>query len=142
MAEIPSAPVERLIRKAGAQRVIVFMSTKPFGACLVVALLFLAFSAIASAENVVSSTSTQIVRCTEITSPGYYQLAVDLYGSHGYDDWCIKITANDVVLDGNEHSITRGGGVFGGRGIFIENANNVTVKNSKSQTLLGVSPLA
>ncbi len=74
--------------------------------------------------------SPQITECTDISLPGSYELTADLE----HESTCIRISANDVTLDGNGHSITRlesdetsarGLHVFGGR----KDLENVSVTN-------------
>ncbi|MEM2031021.1 MAG: NosD domain-containing protein [Archaeoglobaceae archaeon] len=68
---------------------------------------------------------TDISQCTEITKSGYYKLNKSISGLLSGKDYCIKISADNVVLDGQGFSIT---GTGSGKGIFVQ-ANNVTIKN-------------
>lgn len=54
-------------------------------------------------------------------------LGNNIFGLQSGKDYCIKISANDVVLDGNGFSITGSGNNFG---IYVI-ANNVTIRNLK-----------
>ena len=60
----------------------------------------------------------------EITEPGYYVLTVDVINLTS--NYGIKISANDVVLDGQGH-VVDGSGT--GYGVYIQERSNVTVKN-------------
>ena len=61
---------------------------------------------------------------TVLNSPGKYVLENDLTGCAGA--FAIKITSDDVDLDLNGHVISGSGGGFG---VYIFNADDVTVKN-------------
>ncbi|MEM4271979.1 MAG: right-handed parallel beta-helix repeat-containing protein [Candidatus Bilamarchaeaceae archaeon] len=76
----------------------------------------------------VFSAPVGIVSCQEISAPGEYALKTDLTGTDGANNYCIKISAADVVLDCAGHSITaEGGGTYG---ILIGSAtSNSTVRN-------------
>jgi len=67
-----------------------------------------------------------ISNCTQIDSPGYYYLTRDLAGVEGWS--CIKISASDVVFDGNGFSIV-GDGSGDGISVFNFSISNVTIKN-------------
>ncbi|MEM3505164.1 MAG: NosD domain-containing protein [Archaeoglobaceae archaeon] len=71
------------------------------------------------------SPPTDISQCTEITKSGYYRLVNSISGLLSGKDYCIKISANNVVLDGQGFSIT---GTGSGKGIFVQ-ADSVTIKN-------------
>jgi PGF-pre-PGF domain-containing protein/PGF-CTERM protein len=88
---------------------------KSFAGVLVLVLLCLQT---ASAETPISS-------CTNINSPGYYNLTSDLNGNYDNQAYCIGIFASDVVLEGNGHSLITGSGV----GIYVYGVSNVTIKN-------------
>ncbi|MEM2345446.1 MAG: NosD domain-containing protein [Archaeoglobaceae archaeon] len=60
-----------------------------------------------------------ITSCTEITSSGYYVLGNDISGQHK----CLNISANNVVVYGNGHSIKKSDGYTG---VYIK-ANKVTI---------------
>ncbi|MGC9146108.1 MAG: right-handed parallel beta-helix repeat-containing protein, partial [Nitrososphaeria archaeon] len=65
---------------------------------------------------------------TNITQPGYYELAANLNGtqSAGY---CIGIFASNVVLNGNGHWLN---GTGSGAGIYVSaSASNVTIESIK-----------
>jgi parallel beta-helix repeat protein len=62
----------------------------------------------------------------EITKPGYYVLTVD--GINLTSDYGIRISADDVVLDGQGH-VVDGDGTEHGYGVYIQERSNVTVKN-------------
>ncbi|MEM2176246.1 MAG: right-handed parallel beta-helix repeat-containing protein [Archaeoglobaceae archaeon] len=80
------------------------------------ALLFLSLAPVLAVD---------VDKCTEITQPGYYRLVNDISGILSGKNYCIGIFANDVVLDGQEFSISGRGS---GYGIYIS-ASNVTIKN-------------
>ncbi|MEM4689591.1 MAG: NosD domain-containing protein [Archaeoglobaceae archaeon] len=77
-------------------------------------------------ENYMFMTVNTISSCSEITSAGYYVLTRDLNGLKSGEDYCIKISANDVVLNGQDFKLT---GVRWNDGMRIESVSNVTVKN-------------
>lgn len=74
-----------------------------------------------------SQSPTPIRSCRTIDSPGAYTLTRDITTER---DSCIEITANDVVLDGNQHAVT---GNESGAGISVDGSSspitNVTVRN-------------
>ncbi|MEM2638378.1 MAG: NosD domain-containing protein, partial [Candidatus Hadarchaeales archaeon] len=80
------------------------------------ALLFLSLAPVLAVD---------VDKCTEITQPGYYRLVNDISGLLSGKDYCIKISASNVVLDGQGFSIN---GTGSGKGILVQ-ANNVTIKN-------------
>ncbi|MEM2023100.1 MAG: hypothetical protein QXI31_05420, partial [Archaeoglobaceae archaeon] len=61
----------------------------------------------------------------DITESGNYRLNQSISGLLSSKDYCIRISANDVVLDGQGFSMTGSGS---GKGILVQ-ANNVTVTN-------------
>lgn len=74
--------------------------------------------------------SNQIESQTTITQPGTYTLARDIPSGGGtrLSEACIRIEADDVVLDGKGHTVS-GNGVSDTTGIVVSNVQNVTVKN-------------
>ncbi|MEM4155818.1 MAG: right-handed parallel beta-helix repeat-containing protein, partial [Archaeoglobaceae archaeon] len=87
----------------------------------ILAVLFLVWSIFpAFAEDF-----TNVSECMDITQSGNYRLNQSISGLLGGEEYCIKISANDVVLDGHGFSMT-GSGI--GAGIIVE-ANNVTIIN-------------
>jgi parallel beta-helix repeat protein len=74
------------------------------------------------------SAQTPISSCTEITSSGYYYLTQNLTGLKSGANYCIGIRANNVVLDGNGHSLT-GPNPNSYTGVYIFGVSNVMVKN-------------
>jgi len=75
----------------------------------------------------VASAQTPISSCTDITSSGYYYLTQNLIGLKSGVNYCIKISASNVVLDGNGHSLTGSGS---GAGVYVfGGVSSVTVKN-------------
>jgi len=66
--------------------------------------------------------------CMEISSNGYYRLTQDIFGVLSDKSYCIKISSDNVVLDGQGRSIN-GGGNSNSYGILIVSSNNVTLKN-------------
>jgi len=76
----------------------------------------------------VASAQTPISSCKDINSPGYYYLTQNLIGLKSGANYCIKISASNVVLDGNGHSLT-GSGTEYYDGVYVDSASNITVKN-------------
>lgn len=76
-----------------------------------------------------STQSTEISSCTVIDQPGSYVLTADIEDSAKRN--CVRITANDVSLDGQGHTIDSNGD--GKRGIYVHNEesrlSNVTVRD-------------
>jgi hypothetical protein len=85
-----------------------------------------------------ASGATAIDGCTNITSPGEYELAGDVEGNASSD--CIEIRSSDVTLDGNGHTVAGPGpdarednAVY--RGIYVtrndgdETVDDVVVRN-------------
>lgn len=82
--------------------------------------------------------ATEVDSCTVIDEPGQYELVGDIEGTA--TDACIQIKSDDVVLDGNGHTV-RGEDVESGVGILVFNGsregypregsalNDVTVRN-------------
>lgn len=90
--------------------------------------------------------SHEIDSCTTIDQPGRYELTKDIMNS---SDDCIRISASNVILDGQGHTID---GTGNGTGVdvdppsgliadlFSKNAMNVTVKNMKiTDCFIGIS---
>ena len=79
---------------------------------------------------------TTITECQEIDEPGEYVLGDDLSAEGD----CLRITASDVTLDGNDHTIDGDGT---GRGLFIESSEstvrNLTIQNFETGIDLGGS---
>ncbi len=73
--------------------------------------------------------TTKIGSCTKITKPGQYLLAHDIHnGKTAISTGCIKIRADNVVLDGRDHTLD-GFGVSDTSGVHVDGASNVTVRN-------------
>lgn len=72
---------------------------------------------------------TQIDECTRITEPGVYVLTTDIEDNQEtrLSETCIRITADDVVLEGDGH-VVDGRGISDTRGVTATGAN-VTVRN-------------
>jgi parallel beta-helix repeat protein len=81
---------------------------------------------IAASMSIVNAFSSQqtLISCMDITTPGYYYLALNITGLQAGRERCIGIFTGNVVLDGNGYSLLGNGGF----GVLI-NAVNVTVKN-------------
>jgi len=81
---------------------------------------------IAASMSIVNASSSQqtVISCMDITTPGYYYLALNITGLQAGRERCIGIFTSNVVLDGNGYSLLGNGGF----GVLI-NAVNVTVKN-------------
>ncbi|WAM22762.1 MAG: right-handed parallel beta-helix repeat-containing protein (plasmid) [Candidatus Methanoperedens sp.] len=69
-------------------------------------------------------TQTNINSCTKISSPGAYVLNTDIMNKAGKT--CISIHSNNLVLDGNGHTITGNGA---GDGVNLKDSEGVTIKN-------------
>lgn len=93
----------------------------------IIATSYLAQRDLVEASESSMTTSVKITECTIITSPGLYILAQNISGTHPGEDWCIKISASNVVINGGGYSIEAVRGV----GVFIESADNVTVRNTR-----------
>ncbi|WP_458189444.1 right-handed parallel beta-helix repeat-containing protein [Haladaptatus sp. NG-WS-4] len=77
-------------------------------------------------DSDISASQTPVDSCREISNPGRYVLTDDL--TNTTESRCLRITANDVVLDGRDHSID-GVGAFGSAGVLVTGNSNVTVRN-------------
>lgn len=77
----------------------------------------------------VSAQTTEIDSCTTIDQPGRYVLTEDITNTTATE--CIHITANDVVFDGQGHTIDSNGD--GRRGVYVHSdatrLTNVTVRD-------------
>ncbi|MGC9072328.1 MAG: NosD domain-containing protein [Acidilobus sp.] len=72
-----------------------------------------------------------ITSCTNITSPGYYELASNLTG-YQTTHYCIGVFSSNVVLDGGGHALNGAPprGPMGLEGIYVgEASGNVTIDN-------------
>ena len=78
----------------------------------------------AGQENAVDG--TRIDSCTTISSPGRYTITGDI--RNVTVGTCLRITANDVTLDGRGHRVD-GVGAFGTSGVLVIGGSNVTVRN-------------
>lgn len=89
-----------------------------------------------STENVDDAASpssnrapTTISNCTEITESGYYELSQDLTQREDRQA-CIEVRADDVVFDGNGHTITMDqSSANGAPGIDVQKVSNVTIRD-------------
>ncbi|MEM2694000.1 MAG: right-handed parallel beta-helix repeat-containing protein [Archaeoglobaceae archaeon] len=87
----------------------------------ILAVLFLVWSIFpAFAEDF-----TNVSECMNITQSGNYRLVNSISGLLSGKNYCINISANDVVLDGQGFSVTGSGSETG----ILVQANNVTIKN-------------
>jgi len=77
----------------------------------------------------VAEADTEITSCQVISAPGNYRLTTDILNSTTTN--CIEITADDVTLDGQGHTIDGNGS--GKYGIYISRASetdsNIAIKN-------------
>ncbi|MCE4606769.1 MAG: right-handed parallel beta-helix repeat-containing protein [Desulfurococcales archaeon] len=92
-------------------------------------LLFLVFSLVYSTPSTTASSSNTIVISQlpyTITKPGTYVLHSDMYYNGGGN--AVTVKANNVVLEGNGHSIEGSGK---GVGIYGMNVNGIVVKDVK-----------
>jgi parallel beta-helix repeat protein len=72
---------------------------------------------------------TEINACTTISEPGQYVLTEDIEDTEDNESGaCIGIESNDVVFDGNGHTIAGGGN--NAVGIGLSSGNNVTIQNT------------
>ncbi len=97
------------------------------GGCI---LTIMAATLLVSFMTVEMSMAAPISACTTISSPGEYVLNSNI--NNYASGTCIKITSNDVVLDGNGFTIDgiKAGSTYG---VYVYNTSftlsNVTVKN-------------
>jgi hypothetical protein len=75
--------------------------------------------------------SSPAVGCRDVTTSGYHTLGRDVTNST--ERYCINVTADDVILDGQGHTIdgvgaTRGSAAEPPVGVYVD-ADNVTVRN-------------
>lgn len=77
----------------------------------------------------VGADATRIDSCTRITDPGTYVLTADVEDDQStrLSESCIRIATDDVVFDGNGHTID-GRGISDTRGVTAT-GTNVTVRN-------------
>ncbi|WP_435157276.1 right-handed parallel beta-helix repeat-containing protein [Haladaptatus sp. DFWS20] len=76
--------------------------------------------------GVTAPAQTQIDSCTVISKSGVYALSSDIDDSAA--GTCIRIRANDVVLDGRGHALD-GIGNNGTNGLIVRGSANVTIRN-------------
>ena len=83
----------------------------------------------------VAEADTEITSCQVISAPGNYQLTTDILDSTATH--CIEITADDVCLDCQGHTIDGDG--TGKYGIYVSRSSptdsNITIKNGTVQNL-------
>ncbi|GKZ13973.1 NosD domain-containing protein [Haladaptatus sp. T7] len=80
-----------------------------------------------------AQSATAVDSCTAITKSGRYVLARDVHnGKTAISTGCIKIRADDVVLDGRGHMLD-GFGVSDTSGVHVAGASNVTVRNLQTK---------
>ena len=107
------------------------LRTAVVGIAVVILLLLLAFVSTQLVQQIrpeptTGSDTVQIDSCTRITDPGQYVLTADLENRPA--DRCIRISADDVVFDGDGHTVD-GVGAFGSGGVLVGGGSNVTVRN-------------
>jgi len=84
-----------------------------------------------------AASAVEINSCTDITQSGEYVLTSNVIGVQGDQSYCIGISASNVTLKGNGHSITGDGW---GIGILLGYAENVTIESvSVSNYEVGIS---
>lgn len=73
------------------------------------------------------ATRTEIDSCTTITEPGRYVLTADIMDDQSthLSESCIRIEADDVILDGNGHQVD-GRGVSGTVGVSVASSGQLT----------------
>ena len=92
---------------------------------LVAALVAVPAASVAATTQ--QTTQTGIASCTTIDQSGEYVLTSDV-GANASGDACITISAGDVTLDGNGHSVDGGGGAT--TGILVERGRqNVVISD-------------
>ncbi|MEM4914864.1 MAG: NosD domain-containing protein [Thermosphaera sp.] len=72
------------------------------------------------------SSTHEVTGCVDITVQGSYRLFTNITGLQDGKDYCIGITASNVVVDGAGYSLT-GAGV--GIGIYVIDGFNITLMN-------------
>jgi len=72
----------------------------------------------------VAAAPTPVNACTTIDSPGEYQLTADVANSG--QNACIRVTSDDVMLDGNGHTLDGTGS-----GAGVQTAQQVESSPSK-----------
>ncbi|MEM4537644.1 MAG: NosD domain-containing protein [Thermosphaera sp.] len=72
------------------------------------------------------SSTHEVTGCVDITAQGSYRLFTNITGLQEGKDYCIGITASNVVVDGAGYSLT-GTGV--GIGIYVIDGFNITLMN-------------
>ena len=108
------------------------LRTAGVGITVVVLLVLLAFAGAqfvqrAGPESAPEPNATRVDSCLRITEPGRYVLAADL--ENRSTDRCIRISADDVVFDGDGHRVD-GVGAFGSGGVLVSGGTNVTVRDA------------
>ena len=112
------------------------MTTRNSIGALVMATIIVASISTAGVPAVVGTASaqqggeaTEIDTCTTISEPGRYVLIEDIEDTEDSESGtCIGIESNDVVFDGDGHTIV--GGDDNAVGIGLSSGNNVTVQNA------------
>ncbi|ESP89457.1 hypothetical protein [Candidatus Halobonum tyrrellensis] len=83
-----------------------------------------------AAVGTVSAETTQVNSCTVLDSAGAYELTGDLSSSDPDAPACIRITASDVTLDGNGHTVESGSSTVVAGG--ADSLTNVTVRDLRA----------
>ena len=92
------------------------------------ALLVTAVALLAVAAAGTATAATTVTGCTEITSPGTYELTTDVAVGSGFDGNCLRVNASGAVLDGADNAVV-GPGTGDGTGVRVGGgATNVTVR--------------
>lgn len=82
------------------------MATKqPLLVAGLLVLSVLSIGPVASTGATTDTATTAIDSCRVIDDPGRYELTQDLQVDDGLQSYCLKITASDVTLDGNGHTV-------------------------------------
>lgn len=96
---------------------------------LVAFLAALSMSTVSGGGPAATDAPETIGRCTEITEPGVYVVEEE-FGAGGFQPSqpCIRITADDVVIEG-DGNVLDGLGATNTTGVQVVGADNVTVRN-------------
>jgi|GEM_PF-5934173 len=85
------------------------------------------FGAAAPAVTGGQSQTTSIDQCTTIDQSGTYELSGPIQATDS--DTCIEVTADDVVLAGNGHTIDGGEATDGTVGVYVSSSDNTQIQN-------------
>lgn len=83
-------------------------------------------SAVVASPSATDGDPIRVTECTTIDESGFYQLSRNV--TAGDTDTCLRISADDVVLDGAGHHVRNNDNRTDG-GIVVRGASNVTVRD-------------